>query len=119
MLTFNSPQARATERAELDAMVAEHLASGGQINQLDHNEFAPYRAFSYNRAMSHKIHHRRQYEQQERKIADRGRALASIGLTVLQARKQLQRHGIAASVMTLEQIAAKYGYAYSDIERKK
>ena len=119
MLTFNSPQTRANERAELDAMVAEHLASGGTITKLAHNEFAPLRGFSYNRAMSHKIHHRRQYEAQEKRIADRGRALASIGLTVLQARKQMQRHGITASVMTLEQIAAKYGYAYADLDRNK
>lgn len=120
MITSNHARMRDAEREQLAQLVSQHLSQGGRIDRLTHAERAPDRPISYNRTISSKVRIRRQHEEAERKLAEHGRALAAIGLTVVQARRQLNgKHEIALSVPKLEQIAAKYGYAYSDIGRKK
>lgn len=59
-----------------------------------------------------KKHPRRFAAQQERQIAERGKALA-IGMTAIQASKQ-----IGVKVERLEQIAAKFGFAFQPYSKR-
>lgn len=118
LITSNQIAIRDQQRAELERAVAEHLAAGGTIERLSHSERAPHRPISYNRSVTHKPSVRRQYQQMERKIAEHGRALAAVGLTVEQARRQMaQKWDASLTGPRLEQIAAKYGYAYQSTPR--
>lgn len=60
-----------------------------------------------------KLHPRRHAEQIERRLADRGRALA-FALSAEAAAKKLD-----ISVSRAEQIAAKFGYAYQPSRKKQ
>lgn len=108
-------QMRDAARADLAAAVEAHLAAGGTIQRLSHCERAPTRCISYNNRVDRKSAGRREYLELERMIAEHGRALAATGLTVEQARRQMAKRWAGRAVLTaprIEQIAARYGYAY-------
>lgn len=108
-------QMRDAARADLAAAVEAHLAAGGTIQRLSHCERAPTRCISYNNRVDRKSAGRREYLELERMIAEHGRALAEIGLTVELARRQMAKRWAGRAVLTaprIEQIAAKYGFAF-------
>ena len=108
-------QLRQPDREALANAVAAHLAGGGRIQQLSHTERAPHRAISYNNRVDRKTKGRREFEEEERKLAEHACALAHVGLTAAQAMRQLRQRWTGRAVITtprLEQIAAKYGFAF-------
>lgn len=107
--------ARQADREAIAAAVAAFQASGGKIHRLDHTERAPHRPISYNNRVDRKSAGRREYLELERIIAEHGKALADTGLTVEQARRQMAKRWKGRAVLTaprIEQIAAKYGFAF-------
>ena len=108
-------QLRQPDREALANAVAAHLAGGGRIQQLSHTERAPHRAISYNNRTDRKNKGRREFEEEERKLAEHAKSLADIGLTSAQAMCQMRKRWDGRAVITgprLEQIAAKYGFAF-------
>ena len=97
--------------------VSQFLASGKTITQLSHVERAPDKPTCWDVNIGRKKNARREYFATEAKIAERGKALALIGLQAGQALRQIRQTYPGLKITTLEQIAAKYGYAYSSTER--
>lgn len=108
-------QMRQPDREMLAAAVEAHLAAGGTIHQVTHTEHAPHRPISYNNRVDRKSKGRREFEEEERKLAEHAKALAETGLTAAQAMRQLRKRWNGRAVITgprLEQIAAKFGFAF-------
>lgn len=108
-------QMRQADREALAVAVEAHLAAGGTIHRLSHCERAPHKPISYNNRVDRKSAGRREYLELERMIAEHGRALAATGLTVELARRQMAKRWVGRAVLTaprIEQIAAKYGFAF-------
>ena len=110
-------QIRQPEREMISDAISLFLASGKTITKLSHIERAPEKATSWNTSVSRKRNARREYLATEAKIAERGKALALIGLQASQAMRQMRPTYPSITTQQLEQIAAKYGYAYSSTER--
>lgn len=109
-------EARQADREMLADAIAQYQASGGTIHQLIHTERAPHRPISYNNRVDRKSKGRREFEEEERKLAEHAKALAETGLTAAQAMRQLRKRWTGRAVITgprLEQIAAKYGFAFN------
>jgi uncharacterized protein YjiS (DUF1127 family) len=109
-------QMRQPDREALAAAVAAHLAAGGIVHQLSHVERAPYRPISYNNRVDRKAKGRREFEEEERKLAEHAKSLADLGLTAAQAMRQMRKRWTGRAVVTgprLEQIAAKYGFVFA------
>ena len=108
-------QMRQAAREELAAAVEAHLAAGGRIHRLSHTERAPHRPISYNNRTDRKTKGRRGFEEEERRLAEHAKSLADLGLTVEQVRRQMAKRWTGRAVIKgprLEQIAAKYGFAF-------
>lgn len=111
-------QMRQPDRDAIAAAVAAHLAAGGTIHRISHCERAPHRPISYNNRVDRKSTGRREFEEEERKLAEHAKALADTGLTAAQAMRQMRKRWTGRAVINgprLEQIAAKFGFSfYSD-----
>lgn len=115
MIDTTMIQHRQPEREELQALTEQFLQAGNTITKVSHIERAPYTRISGETPFNRRAESRREFFELERRIADHGRALASIGLTSSQAMRQIRRANRQIKGITgprLEQIAAKYGYAY-------
>lgn len=118
IIPTNAIDLREQLQAEIDAVVSQHLAAGGQIERLSSTERAPYKTISHGRVISQRPNVRRQQEAQDRKISEYGKALAWAGMTVDQARKRISENmGITITGPRLEQLAAMAGYHYHDSGR--
>lgn len=109
-------QLQAPLRAEIDQQIAQFLAAGGDIQRLSHIERAEYRPTSYNTSITRRRNVHAEFLELERKVAEHGRGLASTGLTVLEASRQLRQRWAGQMSITApraEQLAAKYGYVYT------
>lgn len=106
---------RQPDRDYLAQKMAEFQAAGGKIHRLSHAERAPHRPISYNNRTDRKNKGRREFEEEERKLAEHAKSLADIGLTSAQAMRQMRKRWDGRAVITgprLEQIAAKFGFAF-------
>ena len=120
MIDTSSIQARDKVRAQHDKLIAEFLSQGGEIQVLEHIERAPVRQAEWNYAVTPNENNRKEFLRMERQIAEHGRALADIGLTAEQALKQMKKRWNGQCVLSLpkiEQLAARFGYAFSIIGR--
>lgn len=114
-------QLRDPARAHLNDAIAQFLASGGAISKLSHTERAEYKPLSFNNTatFSQAANKRRTYLALERRIAEHGKGLADIGLTSQQAYRRMRerwKDEAEISVSRVEQIAARYGYAFRETE---
>ncbi|MDH4581424.1 hypothetical protein E8F20_05980 [Pseudomonas sp. BN415] len=115
MIDASGISIREPQRAELAQLTSAFLANGGQIERLAHVERAPIRQAVWNGGITHNAENRREFLELEQQIAEHGRTLASTGLTVEQAVRQLRKRWGDRTTITAakaEQIAARYGYAY-------
>lgn len=113
-------QARQPDRDRIAEATAAHLAKGGQITKLSHVERAPDKVLAYNNRVDRKHKGRREFEAEERKIAEHARGLADIGVTANEAMRQMRLRWEGKAVITaprLEQIAAKYGFVFAGDNR--
>jgi hypothetical protein len=109
---------RQSARDELQTLTERYLAAGHSINRLSHIERAEYRTISNGRGFNSRPMPRRDTEAAERQIAEHGRALAAIGLSVEQAMRQMRKtnNNVARLRITcgrMEQLAAVAGYAFA------
>lgn len=120
MIDTSSIQARDKYRSEHDRLIAEFLAGGGEIQVLEHIERAPIRQAEWNYTITPNENNRKEFLRMERQIAEHGRALSDIGMTAEQALKQMKKRWNGQCVLSLpkiEQLAARFGYAFSIIGR--
>lgn len=106
---------RQAYRDWLEVATAQFVADGGKVERLSHTERAPHRPISYNNRVDRKHAGRREFEEEERKLAEHAQALAATGLTSAQAMRQMRKRWTGRAVITgprLEQIAAKYGFVF-------
>lgn len=120
MIDLANIQARDKQRAQHDQLIAEFLAQGGAIQVLEHVERAPIKQPVWNGGVTQNTDSRLEFLRLERQIAEHGRALADIGLTAEQALKQMKKrwqNRCVLSVPKIEQLAARFGYAFSIVGR--
>lgn len=120
MIDLSNIQVRDKDRARHEKMIAEFLASGGQIQVIEKPVHRPEVQGVWNGGITPKTDHRREYEELERQIAEHGRALAATGLTAEQALRQLKKKWGERCVLNkpkIEQLGARFGYYYPDSGR--
>jgi hypothetical protein len=117
MIDLSSIQARDPLREEHDSLIEEFLAKGGEIKQVGRIERPPPKQEAWNTTITSHPERRRAFLELEEKIAAHGKALASTGLTAEQAVRQLRKRWgsqCTISLAKVEQLAARYGYYYSE-----
>lgn len=120
MIDLANIQARDSQRAEHEQLIADFLARGGRIQTLEHIERAPIKPVTFNGSVTPHQQNRKEFLRVEREIAEHGRALALIGCTAEEALRQLKKRWKAHVNLTapkLECLAARFGYAYASTER--
>lgn len=109
---------RTSLRNELTQSIEQFLANGGVIHTVTTEEPKPKAPRSENIEVAATVRPpRRESLKLEAKIAEAGRALAEQGLSSANAARVLNSNwgvDFPVNAITVEQLAAKYGYHYSD-----
>lgn len=115
MIDLANIQCRDPQRAEHAELIEQFLASGGRIQVIGHIERMPIKPTNWNGSVTPNESRRKEFLRVERELAEHGKALAAIGLTVEEAQRQLRKTWkgrVTLTTQKLEQLAARFGYHY-------